>query len=120
MRRKGKLVLICSSALLVPVVVIGLVFTDTRFARWIHDDGGQTPESLLERAIPAWNLDASRFRYAGVQSTSGGLIVHRWEHQDERQAEAIDITPVEGLVCYSKRDNNSGQFRNIGCVRYPG
>ena len=118
MRLNRKLAFIATAALLALFLAIGLVLPDTRFARWVYEDGGRTSEPLLKRAGPAWGVDASRYNYAGVHSTKGWVIVHRWEHRD-RQTEVVDVTPVEGLVCYAKRNNNSSEYRNIGCVHYP-
>lgn len=108
--------------LLVGLIVFGLaaslVAGDTKVARWIYDDGGRTSEALLKRAASAWNLDVKSYKYAGVRSTKGWVIVHQWEHSNGHQTELVYVTSVEGLVCHARRNNDSGQLQNIGCHQY--
>lgn len=120
MRTPAKISLVVAVILAMLVLIVSLVAADTKVARWLYDDGGHTSNTLLKRAAPAWSLDAASYRYAGVRSTKGWVIVHRWESRNGRHVEVIDVTVVEGLVCYSRRDNDTGQLRIVGCNRYPG
>jgi hypothetical protein len=95
------------------------VFSDVKLTRWVFENDGRSAEPLLKRAALAWNLDASRYSYKGVQSTKGWVIVHRWERRTGEETEIVDVTSTDGLVCYSKRDRDLSQYQNIGCLRYP-
>lgn len=88
-------------------------------AVWLNAHDESAAEALMKRAAPAWELDTGRYKSVGIQSIRGGVIVRRWEHSDALQTDVIDVTFVEGLVCYSKKNNDSSQYRNIGCVHYP-
>jgi hypothetical protein len=88
-------------------------------AVWLNAHDESVAEALMKRAAAAWELDTGRYKSVGIQSIRGGVVVRRWEHSDGRQTDVIDVTFVEGLVCYSKINNASSQYRNIGCVHYP-
>lgn len=115
----AKIALVAAVALALLVFAALLVIGDTNVARWIYNDDGRTSAKLLERAAPAWNLDVKNYRYLGVRSTKGWVIVHRWERRDGGQTDVVDVSSVEGLVCYSRRSNDSGEFKNVGCQQYP-
>ena len=88
-------------------------------AFWLNAHDQSLTEALMREGAPSWELDADQYRFVGVQSMNGGIVVHRWEHLEGLQTGVIDATFVEGLVCHSKRNNNSGQYQNFGCVHYP-
>lgn len=86
---------------------------------WLNAHDERTAQALMERAAIAWELDIGQYKSVGIQSIRGGVVVRRWEHSNALQTDVIDVTFVEGLVCYSKRNNDSSQYRSIGCLHYP-
>jgi hypothetical protein len=101
------------------LIVALALLTLSSAAVWLNAHDENAAKALMERAAVAWELDTGRYTSIGIQSMRGGVVVRRWEHSDALQTDVIDVTLVEGLVCYSKRNNNSGQYRNIGCVHHP-
>ena len=118
MKTRSKIALVAAVALALLVFAALLVVGDTNVARWVYNDDGRTSAKLLERAAPAWNLDVKNYRYSGVRSTRGWVIVHRCERRDGGQTEIVDVSSVEGLVCYSRRSNDSGELETFGCHQY--
>jgi hypothetical protein len=101
-----------------PIVALAL-FALSSAAAWLNAHDASAAEALMKKAAGAWEIDTGRYKSVGIQSIRGGVVVRRWEHSNALQTEALDVTFVEGLVCYSKRNNNSSQYQNIGCVHYP-
>ena len=118
MKTQTKIALVTVVSLALLILAALMVVVDTKVARWVYDDDGRTSAKLLERAAPAWSLDVKGYRYAGVRSTKGWVIVHRWESRDGNLTEVVDVTSIEGLVCYSRRDSDSGELKNVGCHQY--
>ena len=100
------------------IVAIALLALSSA-AVWLNAHDERAAKDLIKRAAVAWELDTDRFKSVGIQSIRGGVVVRRWEHLDGLQTDVFDVTLVEGLVCYSKRNHDSSQYRNIGCVHYP-
>ena len=119
MKTLTKIAFIPVFALAVLGLTASLIMNDTKFARWVYNDGGRSSEPLLRGAAPAWGLDEKKFRYVGVRSTKGWIIIDKWENVTELQKEEIIITSVEGLVCYSKSNKNSDQLQHVGCYQFP-
>ena len=75
--------------------------------------------ALIKRSIDGWSLDIDKLRPLGIQSMRGAVYVRRWEYKNEQQFGILQVTAVTGLICFSKRDSDTGPYHNMECLQYP-
>ena len=78
-------------------------------------------KEYMSRSIDAWSLDIKKMEYQGVVKREIGIAIERWGYTENEYSHFVDVTNVVGLVCYSKRNNVTGEITvpKGSCLQYP-